>query len=45
MGNAENGNRQENTNEAKGDNETDPQETNIYLKKKIVDTRRQRNML
>jgi hypothetical protein len=38
-GNVENGNRQENTNEAKGDNETDSQETNMYLEKKnLVDT-------
>jgi hypothetical protein len=32
-GNVENGIRQENTNEAKGDNETDSQETNMYLEK------------
>jgi hypothetical protein len=35
-GNAENVNRQEHTNVAKGDNETDPQEANMYLEKRIL---------
>lgn len=34
-GNAENGNRQEDTNEGKRYNETGPQETNMYLEKKV----------